>query len=413
MEEILSVVQSYLLDRGIETPPWRSTQKERARFTSRVAQALVELGYEVGESSEIARKIAPMMVGLGVLEQYLDSEERWVEEIIVRRNTKSGMGHVMVERRGKIYDIGDLASDEYFEERARKAAELGGRLLKASQPFVLVDLPDGSRLTAMIPPLSVNGTAINIRVFRTDVLTFEDLLETGTFELRGEEERRKEETIELGNPVATFLATIASRAAASIVISGAFSAGKTTLLNAMSLFFPERLQLAVIETFQELILAHPYPARAVVPVEEREGFPNMREVVNIVYTRMRPDVIIVGEIVGEEAIPFVDAINLGRKAMTTIHGGGPVDALHRLEILAIREGVPLLAVRERVARGVDLVVHMERDSLGRRYVAEIARVLGLEDGGYRLEVLYSASAREGERVFEALRRAMDEVFVCY
>jgi pilus assembly protein CpaF len=379
---VLPVVQEQVLSRGIPVPGWRDTEAEHQRFASAVAQVLTELRLATGmPPGEAAKVLARAMTGIGVLQPLL--EQDGVEEIIVRG------GFVQIERRGVIEDVGNLAPDSHFEQVARRAADLGQRMLKGDRPYVLVDLPDGSRFTAIIPPLSRRGTAINIRVFARTALSLDDLARFRTFEVP-EEDNPAATGLEpdMLPPVARFLRAIAERNVATVLVSGEFGAGKTTLLNAMSRYVPDDVQLAVVETFEELKIAHPHPLRVVVP-EGREGnFPTMDEVLNIVITRMRPDLLIVGEIVRDEAPRFLDAINLGRKAWSTIHGNSALGALYRLETKSLVSGLPHAAIREQIAAGVDLIVHM-RKYRGRRYVAEVARVEGLDaDGHYRLRYLY-------------------------
>lgn len=420
-DEMLARLQEHLLAKGVPIPGWRARDEERERFRARAAQGLVELraGLADDRVSAEAERLAGLMTGVGVLTPLLSEPD--VEEIIVRD------GHVQLERRGRIEDLGDLASDAHFEGVVRRAADLGGQMLKADQPFVLVDLPTGDRLTAMVPPLSVNGVALNIRVFGRRRLSLDDLQRAGMFDGVATADRRRLTAVippcgrpsAVGGPahpkgilsgngkpaptthfppsrVGQFLAQVAAGNLATTLISGEFSSGKTTLLNAMSQHFPPTLQLAVVETFQELQLQHPHPARAVVSANGRAGV-TMRDVVNVLYTRMRPDAIVIGEIVAGEAVEFLQAINLGKKAYATIHGNSPLDALYHLEDLDLRSGLPLPAIRERIARGIDLVVHLSRTADGGRHVAEIVVVDGLdESGGYRLTPLFQAdSSREG------------------
>ena len=397
--ELLEKVQEYVLDKKYPIPRWRASEEEKARFRAFVAQALVELnaGVPDEEIPHTAEKLARMMAGMGLLEEVASDDG--VEEVIVRR------GHVLVERRGVVERLEEFdADDEYFLWQAHRAADLGGRAMKADKPYVLVDLPDGSRFTAIIPPLSVEGTAINVRVFRKEAMTFADLTRTGTFDGVGKEaqgsvdEEKFLEEMEKGKvdplpPVAKFLATVARYNLATVLISGEFSSGKTTLLNAMTQYIPDITVLAVIETFRELKIAHPYPVRAVVPEKQEKDstLPTMAEVVNVVYTRMRPDVIVFGEVVGPEAVPLLDAINLSKRVLTTIHGDSAYDALLRLEMAALPSGLPLPAIQERIGRGIDLVVHMRRRG-SRRYVEEIVAVRGFDRrrGRYILESLYRA-----------------------
>ncbi|MBN1937187.1 MAG: CpaF family protein, partial [Anaerolineae bacterium] len=320
--------------------------------------------------------------GLGLLEAI--AAQPGVEEVIVRG------GHVLVERYGRVEDLGAPADDAYFERLARRVADLGGRAMKADRPFVLVDLPNGSRFTAMIPPLSVEGTAINVRVFRQEAMSLRALAQSGAFNQPDASDRENRIPDDLGGDlpeIARFLAWTVCCNTATLLISGEFSSGKTTLLNALTACVPPTTQIAVVETFRELQIQHPFAARAVVPVPPQEHFPTLDEVVNVLYTRMRPDLIVFGEVVGGEAVELLSAMNLGKKVVTTIHANSAYDALLRLESLALASGMPLAAIRERVGRGVNMIVHLRRRGVS-RYVAEVVRVNGVADGRYQIEPVY-------------------------
>lgn len=391
--DVLGRVQVHVLERNVPVPGWRASQEERRRFQAAVAQAMVELRLDREVDDQLAAaagRLARMMTGVGVLQPLL--EEPGVEEVIVRD------GWVQVERRGIVADVGGLADDGHFEAIARRAADLGHRTLKGDRPYVLVDLPSGDRFTAIIPPLSVRGTAINVRVFSRHALSLRDLADMNTFVPPGRTDEpgaralldaSGEEGLDLLPPVARLLARVAAGNLATVLISGEFGAGKTTLLNAMGLCVPSWVQLAVVETFEELQVAHPHPLRVVVP-EGRSDYPTMDEVLNVVVTRMRPDLLVIGEVVREEAPRFLDAINLGKRAWSTIHGNDALGALYRLETKALATGLPHRAIREQIAAGVDLVVHLRKDpTTGRRFVAQVVSVLGLDDEGrYRLEPVY-------------------------
>jgi len=388
----LPQVQSYILERNIPIPEWRADPTERQRFASAVAQVLVELRLDRqlgdGRLTYTAERLAGMMTGIGVLQPFLEQET--IEEIIVRN------GFVQVERRGRIEDVGRLAPDTHFEQVARRAADLGQRVLKGDRPYVLVDLPDGSRFTAIVPPLSRRGTAINIRRFARETLSLQDLADLDTFAPTEKHDGIKEtifgDEVETLPPVARFLAEVAAANRATVLVSGEFGSGKTTLMNAMSLFVPPHVQMAVVESFEELKVAHPHALRVVVP-EGRPDFPSMDEVLNVVITRMRPDLLVIGEIVREEAPRFLDAINLGKRAWSTIHGNDARGALYRLETKSLTTGLPHQAIREQIAAGVDLVVHLRKDPwTGRRYVGQVTAVDGLDsDGHYVLRTLYDAA----------------------
>lgn len=387
---LLPQVETAIVEQGIAVPGWRAGQGERRRFQDSLARLLAEarLVSDDARVVEAAGVLARASTGLGVLQEI--ATQPGVEEVIVRN------GRVQVERNGIVEDLGTLANDAYFERLARRVADLGGRAMKADRPFVLVDLPDGSRFTAMIPPLSVEGTAINVRVFRQEAMSLHNLAQSGTFALSEQMDpaSRFPDDLAADLPeIARFLAWTMRSNSVTILISGEFSSGKTTLLNALTAYVPPTTQMAVVETFRELQIHHPFAARAVVPTPPRESFPTLDEVVNVLYTRMRPDLILFGEVVGGEAVELLSAMNLGKKVITTIHANSAYDALLRLETLALASGMPLEAIRERVGRGVDLVVHLRKRG-ARRYVAEVARVNGIADGCYRIEPLYDADGAD-------------------
>ncbi len=335
-DQILPKLQEALLRKGVTIPPWRATAKERSDFSFAVARVLAEERLlPSADARSVASDLASRMMGLGVLEPFLRAEG--LEEIIVRQ------GAVLVWKGGRIEDTHIRAPDSYFYALAQRVAEMGGKPLRAANPFVLVDLPDGSRFTAMVPPLSKRGTAINIRVFTHRVLSLDDIVAAGT----------------LTRAQADFLKEVVLERRKSILISGRPAAGKTTLLNSLLAILPQYTQLCGAETFEEIETTNPFEARAVVRDEAEAGRVSMADVVNVLYTRMRPDVLVVGEVVNEEAREYLHAINLGVVAHTTIHGNSVLDALLRLETLAREKDVPLGSIRERIARGVGIGVHVE------------------------------------------------------
>ncbi len=360
-DTLLPHLQEALIRRGVAIPPWRATAKERSDFAFAVARVLAEERLLPStDARSVATDLASRMMGLGLLDAFL--REGSIEEIIVRQ------GAVLVWREGHIEDTLVRAPDTYFYALAQRVAEMGGKPLRAANPFVLVDLPDGSRFTAMVPPLSKRGTAINIRVFTHRVLRVDEIVRAGM----------------LTRPQADFLRQAILERRKSILISGRPAAGKTTLLNSLLAQLPQYSQLCGAETFEEIETTNPYEARAVVRSESEAGRVSMAEVVNVLYTRMRPDVLVVGEVVSDEAHEYLQAINLGVVAHTTIHGNSVLDALLRLETLAREKDVSLGAIRERIARGVGIGVHVElqpddEGKLWKRKVTEIVAVSGDAD----------------------------------
>jgi pilus assembly protein CpaF len=409
LTQILPTVQARVLERGISIPEWRATDDERRRFSAAVAQTIVELrldrqnGHSLTNVAAVADQLAGMMTGIGVLNPLLDDEA--TDEIIVRN------GHVLRERHGALEDLGRMADDAHFGLVADRVADQGQRVMTGQRPYVLVDLPNGDRFTALKPPLSIAGTAINIRHFNRHVLSLDDMAQRGAFASdqpadNGTPDKAASERFHRLPPVARLLAHVASRNLASVLVSGEFGAGKTTLLSALSHYVPPRVQVAVVESFAELKIAHPHPLRVVVPERDHRAdrdAPTMDEVLNVVITRMRPDLLIIGEIVRDEAGRFLDAINLGKRAWATIHGNDCLGALYRLETKALSSGLPHRAIREQIAAGVNLIVHLRRDpDTGRRYVAQVAHVRPqLIDGRYNLDVIWEA-ARGAEDELERL-----------
>lgn len=402
--EIVQGVRQHLLNQGVHFPGWG--EDHHTAFRSAVAEALVDLQLrrQVRNIQEAASEIAGRLTGVGILQPLLNDPDDTIQEIIVRN------GFVQVEREGRIEDLGTLAPDDEFQALVTRTADHARRQLTGSKPYVLADLPDGSRFTAIVPPLSAAGTAINVRRFPRKRLTLSGLEAKGMFmpsddwtQAVGDYERiplemseTTQDTLAMrdwvlndtGNvsSLPVFLANVAHSVNASLLISGEFSSGKSTLLGALASLVPAQVQVAVVETFKEVRLEHPHPLRVVVP-DDRPDFPTMDEVLNVVITRMRPDLLLIGEIVRDEAPRFLDAVNLGKRAWSTIHAGNALGALYRLETKALASGLPHRAIREQIALSVNLVVHLEMKA-GHRHVAEVAIVKGLdEQGDYDLHYL--------------------------
>jgi len=364
---IVAAVQDYCVEREISIPRWRDAhEEERIAFHANVLRAIRRLGFEVAEEDrqDVAQEVAKSIIGLGVLQPFL--EEEGLEEIIVRN------GFVQTEREGQIFDEGPLASDEYFYRLARRIADMEGEVLGAEKPQMKVGLPDGSRLTATIPPMSREGTAINIRRFALRRMTFDDLIERGSVD---------EETV-------NFLAEVAANMDVSIVFSGRPGSGKTTWLNAFSRHLPKRAQVSCIETFQELQLQVPHVHHLVV----EEDPDVMGEAINTTILRMRPDVLIIGEVVSKEAVQYVMALNLGIVTHTTTHSHSARLALTRMESLSRGSDIPLQERRDIIGAGLGLVVHLTKEydqATGRykRFMRELLAIKGIRDGHYQTETL--------------------------
>jgi len=360
-DRICTSVQGYCVEQEVAVPRWRGAQAgERFAFRASVLRAIRELEIPVDERElqSVAEEVAKRIVGLGVLHPFL--EQDGTEEIIVRN------GYVTIERDGSLEPVGYMASDDYFYRLARRIADMEGKGLGAADPMIKVGLPDGSRFAATIPPLSREGTAINIRRFAKKKLSMEHLVGRGSADT---------ETIE-------FLAEVANSLKVSIVFSGRPGAGKTTWLNAFSQHLPERAQLSVVETFAELQPQIEHHHHLVVEEETEQ----MSEAINTAILRMRPDVLMIGEVVSREAVQYILALNLGIVSHTTTHSQNARMALVRLENLARRE-IPVEELRPVIGYGLGLVVHLAKDydpekRSYRRYVKELLAVEGYENGRY-------------------------------
>jgi pilus assembly protein CpaF len=299
------------------------------------------------------------VAGLGPLEPLL--ADPTVTEVMV-----NGPGRAYIERRGRIEPIAlglDAAGIVHLVERV--VAPLGLRLDRSS-PMVDARLPDGSRLHAVIPPLAVDGPCVTIRRFGARAV------ELGDFGVDG---------------VAARFLRGAVRAGWNLLVAGATSAGKTTLLNSLSRAIPHRERVVTIEETAELRLVQPHLVRLEARPANAEGIGAVavRELVRAAL-RMRPDRLIVGEVRGGEALDMLQALNTGHDgSMSTIHANGTADALTRLETLVLLadSGLPLAAVRAQMASCIDAVVFVTRRPGGARRVESIAEVDGHVATGVR------------------------------
>ena len=296
------------------------------------------------------------VAGLGPLEPLL--ADPTVTEVMV-----NGPGRAFVERAGRVEPVRlDLDAPGIVRLVERVVAPLGLRLDRSS-PLVDARLPDGSRLHAVIPPLAVDGPCVTIRRFAARPVVLEAFAP--------------------GESCAAFLRWSVA-AGWNLVVSGGTSAGKTTLLNALSAAVPAHERIVTIEETAELRLAQPHVVRleARPPNAEGAGGVSVRELVRA-SLRMRPDRIVVGEVRGAEALDMLQALNTGHEgSLSTVHANGASDALARLETLALlaATGLPLDAVRAQLGAAVDAVVHVARRANGLRRIETVGELVRSADG---------------------------------
>jgi pilus assembly protein CpaF len=325
---------------------------------------------------QLLEELTHEVAGLGALEPLL--ADPTVTEVMI-----NGPGRAYVERRGRLEPVRldlDAAAIVHLVERV--VAPLGLRLDRAS-PLVDARLPDGSRLHAVIPPLAVDGPCVTIRRFGARAV---ELAEFGS------------------GPTAIAFLEWAVGAGWNLLVAGATSAGKTTLLNALSQAIDHTERVVTIEETAELRLAQPHVVRLEARPANAEGVGGVtvRDLVRAAL-RMRPDRLVVGEVRSGEALDMLQALNTGHDgSMSTIHANGTADALARLETLVLTadSGLPLAAVRAQVTASVDAIVFVAPRAGGARRVEGIAEVDGRSPGGVR-----TLFARQGDRLVSAARPA--------
>jgi pilus assembly protein CpaF len=331
------------------------------------------LSHETGISREdrdrLVAEIADDILGHGPLERLLADES--VTEIMV-----NGPFDVWVERQGRLFETTVRFTDESHLRRIiNKIVAQVGRRIDESSPLVDARLPDGSRVNAVIPPLSLSGPLVTIRKFSKRRLHLNDLIKLGTLST---------ETVEFLQRC--ILAEL------NILISGGTGSGKTTLLNALSTAIPEADRIVTIEDAAELRLNQKHVLRLEARPKniEGEGEIPIRELVRN-SLRMRPDRIIVGEVRGAEALDMLQAMNTGHDgSLCTVHANTPRDALARIETMVLMAGfdLPMRAIRQQVASALDLIVHLERLEDGGRRVTAITEVQRMESEVITLQDIF-------------------------
>jgi pilus assembly protein CpaF len=311
------------------------------------------------EKHRLFEQISAEIIGLGPLQNLLDDET--ITEIMV-----NGPKNIYIERAGKIHRVPmSFESDDHVLRIIDRIVAPLGRRIDESSPYVDARLPDGSRVNAVIPPISLIGPTITIRKFAKSPFTLEQLIKIGTI-----------------SPEALQFLKACVEARLNIVISGGTGSGKTTLLNVLSQFIPGDERIITIENAAELQLRqeHVVTLESRPPNIEGRGEITIRQLV-VNSLRMRPDRIIVGEIRDEAALDMLQAMNTGHDgSMTTAHSNSPRDTLARIETMTLMAGMdlPMRAIREQVSSALDMVVHQERLRDGTRKVVNITEVSGME-----------------------------------
>ena len=337
-----------------------SSAEKRLKLREAVRRVLNEerVIIPASELATLVREISDEVVGLGPLEELLRDPS--ITEVMI-----NGPRSIYIEKGGLISPAPvQLESEAQVMHLIERVIGPLGLRVDESQPFVEARLPDGSRLHAIISPLSVTGPVVTIRKFAVIPFSLGDLVANGT----------------LSAEMAEFL-DLAVKARINIIVSGGTGSGKTTLLNVLSASIPENERLITIEEAAELRLAqdHVVSLEARPPNIEGEGEVTVRELLRNAL-RMRPDRIIVGEVRGGEALDMLQAMNTGHEgSLSTCHANSPKDLLVRIEtmVLMAELGLSPYPIRQQIAAALDLIVHTARLSDGKRKVVRITEVRGL------------------------------------
>ncbi len=329
-------------------------------------------GYDLTniQRSHIFNMIDDEIKGSGPLEELL--KDKNITEIMV-----NGPKDIYVEIDGKIIkdDSVSFINKEHIIRTIQRLIQPLGRTIDSSNPMVDSRLEDGSRINAVIPPLSVNGPVITIRKFKDNMETIDELLKIGTL-----------------TPYMALFLEACIKSKLNVIICGGTGTGKTTLLNILASFIDDEERIITIEDAAELRLHQNH----VISLETKTinyevgNEVTIRDLV-INALRMRPDRIIVGECRGKEAFDMLQAMNTGHDgSLTTLHANGTIDALNRLETMVLMSGldIPIRAIREYIENAIDIVINIDRMPDGKRKITDISEIVGIEDGEIKLEKIF-------------------------
>ena len=362
------VHRKLLLSLNSETLRLISKERLRGEIGRAVEKLLLQenIPMTLPERDRVIEEILDEVFGLGPLEPLL--KDTAITDILVNNYTK-----VYVERRGVLQRSSvQFKDDKHLLHIIEKMVAAAGRRIDEANPIVAARLADGSRVTAAIPPVTLDGPALSIRRFGGKVLSNDELLANRT----------------LTAPMLQLLGGCV-RARLNMVISGGSGSGKTTLLNALSRFIPETERIVTIEDIAELMMQQPHVVRLETRAAsiEGQGAVIARDLM-INALRMRPDRIIVGEARGPEALDMLQAMNTGHDgSMTTVHANSPRDCFHRIQTLVLMANVGLTepVIRQQATSAIQVVIQMMRLRDGSRKVSSVAEVIGVRQEAVQLE----------------------------
>lgn len=361
-QQIKATVHSRLLETLDFTEAMRMPPEQLYRECSKRVDALLteqRCPLSARQKQQLLGEVMDEVFGLGPLEEFLRDQS--VSDILI-----NGPHEIYIEREGVLHKVeARFRSDEHMLQVIHRIAASVGRRIDESSPMLDARLADGSRVNAIIPPLALDGPALSIRRFGTKPFDIDRLV---AFDA-------------LAAEMAEFL-EVCVRCKTNLLISGGTGTGKTTLLNALSRWIPAGERVITVEDAAELQLQRSHVVRLETrpPNIEGQGQVTQRDLLRNCL-RMRPDRIIIGEVRGAEALDMLQAMNTGHEgSMTTVHANSGRDALARVENMVSMAGLnyPVHVIRQQVASALDLLVHVDRVTGGRRKVVSISEITGME-----------------------------------
>lgn len=376
MDDFITQIRKHVLER-MDLSREMTDQEIENLIGEETSQVLQGSSVSIAERMQLEQRVFNSLRKLDALQELID--DPMVSEIMV-----NGPEHIFYEKEGQVYPWNQrFASEEKMQDVIQQIVGRHNRVVNMSNPIVDTRLEDGSRVNIVLSPISLDGSTITIRKFPEKPLDMRRLIEKGA----------------LTEEAAEFLCMLV-RARYNLLVSGGTSSGKTTFLNALSQYIPEDERVITIEDSAELQIQG---VHNLVRLETRNA--NMEGVMPVTIRdlirtslRMRPDRIIIGECRGAEAFDMLQALNTGHDGgLSTAHGNSSRDILSRLEMMVLMGmDLPIAAIRQQIASGIDVIVHLGRLPDKSRRVLEISELCGIKDGEICLEQLYRLQGADGD-----------------
>lgn len=371
-----------------------SDEELEGKIENIVAERTMDEYYSIETKLDIVQKIYSSIRGFGLLDTIIKDDT--ITEVMI-----NGPDNIFIEKNGRLFKMDEkFESQRRLEDIIQRIVGLAGREVNQANPICDTRLPDGSRVSVVLPPIALCGPTITIRKFSKTPMTIEKLIQYGSI------------TREIADKLEMLV-----RAKYNIFVCGGTGSGKTTFLNALSNYIPKDERVITIEDSAELQIVG---VQNLVSMETRNanstgaGAIDIKELIKA-SLRMRPERIVVGEVRGAEALDMLQAMNTGHDgSLSTGHANSTHDMLSRLETMVLQgaSGLPLEAVRQQIGSAIDIIIHLSRLRDKSRKTMEITEVLGYEDGEIKLNPLYVFQEDENstlEKVSGSLKRTENKM----